>query len=211
MEVISNQFNQLASAETIAATITAVHLRGISAEVLDNKAQALERIQTLIPAGASVMAASSKTLDEIGFTDYLHHGKHGWQNLKEKVMHEENPVVEKWLRKESSMADYYLGSVHALSKNGELVFASASGSQLSAYCYNCQNVIWVVGTQKITRDLARAIERVTEYCLPKEDEHQRKLNNPYGSYIGKLLIFQKEASYLHRNLHLLLVKERIGI
>jgi hypothetical protein len=211
MEVMAKQFNQLASVETIAATIATVHSRGIQAEVFDNKDQALERIQMMIPQGASVMAASSKTLDEIGFTDYLHHGKHGWQNLKEKVMHEENPVVEKWLRKESSMADYYLGSVHALSSNGELVIASASGSQLSAYCYNCQNVIWVVGAQKITRDLARAIERVTEYCLPKEDEHQRKLGNAYGSYIGKLLIFQREAAYLHRNLHLLLVKEHIGV
>jgi hypothetical protein len=211
MEVIDNQFTQLASEETIIVTALAVQARGIQAQVLENKAQALEKIQTMIPVGASVMAASSKTLDEVGFTNYFHNGKHGWQNLKDKVVHEENPVVEKWLRKESSMADFYLGSVHALSKNGEMVFASASGSQLSAYCYNCQNVIWIVGTQKITRDLARAIERVTEYCLPAEDEHQRKLGNPYGSYIGKLLIFQKEASFLHRNLHLLLVKEKLGV
>ena len=39
--------------------------------------------------------------------------------------------------------DYALGSVHAVTRDGALVIASASGSQLASYAWGAANVIFV--------------------------------------------------------------------
>jgi hypothetical protein len=41
--------------------------------------------------------------------------------------------------------DFALGSAHAVTRNGKLVIASKSGSQLASYAWGAANVIFVVG------------------------------------------------------------------
>ena len=49
-----------------------------------------------------------------------------------------------------------------------------------------------------------------EYALPREDERMKSLGAP-GSFIGKLLIFEREAAMMGRNIHLILVNEEVGV
>src|SRR5512141_2087018 len=49
--------------------------------------------------------------------------------------------------------DYALGSVHAITRDGTLVIASASGSQLASYAWGAADVIFVVGAQRLARAL----------------------------------------------------------
>ena len=105
---------------------------------------------------------------------------------------------------------FNLGSVNAIAETGELVFASATGSQLPAYAYSSRNVIWVAGAQKITPSLDEALRRVREYVLQMESERQKNVGNKGGSFIGRILIFEREPAYLRRNLHLILVNEVLG-
>ena len=81
------------------------------------------------------MTGSSTTLKEIGFVDFLSSGKHSWNNLKEKIVSEKDPKKQAELRKKSITSEYFLGSVHAVTQLGEVVVASATGSQLSSYVY----------------------------------------------------------------------------
>ena len=64
-------YETLAKAETVNKTIAALAERGIKAVVVDNRAEALEKVKSLIPNGASVMNGGSRTLEGIGFVDYL--------------------------------------------------------------------------------------------------------------------------------------------
>ncbi len=81
-------YKTLAGDETIKKTIASLESRGIKAMVVNNRAEALEQIKLLIPKGASVMNGSSRTLEEIGFIDFLKSGRHGWQNLHEEILEE---------------------------------------------------------------------------------------------------------------------------
>lgn len=209
METAEITYTQLAAPQVLNETINALQARGILAELIATKEEALERIKNLIPAGVSVMTSGSQTLEEIGFTAFLNGGEHPWENLTKEIAEEKNPVQQNKLYLQSIVADFYLGSVHAISKRGELVFASAQGSQLPAYCYTSKNIIWVVGAQKITNNVAAALERVMSYWLPQEAEKQKRSGHG-GSFIGKLLIFEREDPGLHRKLHLLLVNETLG-
>src|SRR5262249_19008149 len=159
----------IAPKEKIDAVMAALKERRIEGELVGTKGAALARIKELIPQGASVMSGSSTTLNEIGFTELLKSGNHEWTNLKDAITTEQDPRKQAELRKAASSADYFLGSIHAVAETGELVIASASGSQLPGYAFMSPNVIWVVGAQKITKDLSDAMNRVREYVLPLED------------------------------------------
>jgi hypothetical protein len=82
---------------------------------------------------------------------------------------------------------------------------------LPAYAYSGTNIIWVAGTQKVTPTLETAFQRVREYVLPLEDQHLKQLyGDQVRSFVGKILVFEREAPYLHRSVTLLLVNEVLG-
>jgi hypothetical protein len=151
------------------------------------------------------------TLREIGFEELLISKAHPWKNLKDDIVAEKDPVRQALLRKQSTCADYFLGSVHAIAQTGELVIASATGSQLAPYAFSSSNIIWVAGIQKITRTLEEGIRRVREYVFPHEDKRMREATGgKVGSMIGKLMIFERESPLLARKITLLLVKDVVG-
>src|SRR5690242_12562855 len=163
----------LPTPERIHQTIEAVKARGINAELVETKEAALARIQTIIPENAVVMTGGSVTLQQIGFEALLINGKHPWRNFKADLLAEKDPAKQSAMRRQGTLAEFYLGSVNALAETGELVFASGTGSQLPAYAYSSRNVIWVAGAQKITPTLEDALRRVREYVLPLRSEERR--------------------------------------
>ena len=204
-------FDMLATMERVTATIEALKARGIAAECLQTKEEALARLQALIPAGASLSTGASLTLKEIGFEGLLVSGSHPWKNLKAEYLAEKDPARQALLRRQSVLADYYLGSVHAVSETGEVVIASMTGSQISPYAYAAKNVIWVVGAQKITASLDEAVRRVREYVFPHENKRMLDSSGgKMGSSIGKLMIFEREAPFLNRKIALLFVRQTTG-
>ena len=204
-------YNNLPSPDRLQKAIEAVRTRGVTVTLVETKEAALTHLQSLIPVGATVMTGASITLQQIGFEALLLGKKHPWQNLKDGILAEKDPAKQTALRKQGTLADYFLGSVHAIAETGEIVIASATGSQLPAYAFSSSHVIWVAGTQKITPTVETAFQRVREYVLPLEDQHMKQLyGDQASSFIGKLLVFEREAPYLHRAVHLVLVNEVLG-
>jgi hypothetical protein len=204
-------YDTLSTPDRLQKTIDAMRSRGITVTLVETKESALTQLQALIPAGVTVMTGASVTLQQIGFEALLISGKHPWRNLKDALLAEKDPAKQSALRKQGTLADYYLGSVNAIAETGEIIIASASGSQLPAYAFSSGNVIWVAGTQKITSTLETALQRVRDYVLPLEDQHMKQLRgNEASSFIGKLLVFEREAPYLRRNVNLILVNEVLG-
>ena len=201
-------FNQLATKETVEQVIENLKNRGITAILVETKEQALEKIKELIPEGVSIMTGSSTTLDQIGFTDLLISKNHPWKNLKDEILNESDTQKRNELRKNSVLADYFLGSVHAVTKKGEILVASASGSQIPSYAFSSDNVIWVVSTKKIVNNLDEAFQRVKEHIYPLEN--QRMKNAGYeGSIIGKWFILEREI-LPNRKITLIFVNKDLG-
>ncbi|OHA04070.1 MAG: hypothetical protein A3J58_02415 [Candidatus Sungbacteria bacterium RIFCSPHIGHO2_02_FULL_52_23] len=202
-------YETLAGTETVDKTISALAGRGVVAVLANNRTDALEKVKSIIPPGASVMNGSSRTLEEIGFVDYLKSGAHGWRNLHEEILAEKDSTKQAMLRKQAVLSDYYLGSVHAVTETGQLVVASNSGSQLPHIVFTSPNLIFVVGIQKITPHLDAALARVREYVLPLEDRRMKEAGYG-GSAISKLLIFEREPDFMGRKVQLIFVNEKLG-
>lgn len=202
-------YNTLPELETIEQTANAVRDRGIEVFIVDSKTEALDKIKEFIPAGASVNNGSSRTLQEIGFIDYLKEGKHGWSNLHEAVVLEKDPEKQAELRKSAVFSDYYLGSIHALAKTGEIIIASASGSQLPHIVYTSQNLIFIVGAQKIADNFNEAMSRVREYVVPLEDNRMKDVGMG-GTVLSKILTIEREPSFMGRKVRMVIVREQLG-
>ena len=102
--------------------------------------------------------------------------------------------------------DFALGSVHAITREGVLVIASASGSQLAQYAWGAANIILVVGAQKLVPTLDAARERIFEHSLKLEDARAMAA---YGqnSAVGKILEIHQEKP---GRIHVVLIRQSIG-
>lgn len=201
------QYDQLASEEVINKTADALTAKKYNVVVVADRIAALAKLKEMIPAGSDVMTGGSVTLDEIGFTDLLKSGASGWVNWKEKIFAEQNKAKQTELRKQSSMAGYYLASAHALTEDGIIFQGSGSGSQLPAFAMLSLHAVFVVGCQKIVLSFEDGIKRVREYSLPMEDKHQKSLGAP-GSALNKMLI--TFGDMFPGRITVVLVKEKLG-
>jgi acyl-CoA hydrolase len=111
------------------------------------------------------------------------------------------------MRKLGASPDVLVGSVHAVTERGEIMIASATGSQLGPAASGAGKVIWVVGTHKLVHTLEDGLRRIREHSLPLESERTKEV---YGqaSAINKLLIVSGEA-YPGR-ITIVLVKQLLG-
>jgi hypothetical protein len=202
-------YTQPAAEAVLNKTVIALKNNGVDVIVADNGADTLAIIKKLIPAGASVANGASRTLEQIGFIDYLKSGVHGWVSLHDKITAEPDPQKRAALRKQAVLSDFYLGSVHALTRDGAMIIASNTGSQLPPIVFTSPNLIFVVGSQKIVRDVNAGLKRLNEYVVPLEDERMRKIYKT-GTMLSKLLIFYRENQLFGRKIHLILVRENLG-
>ncbi len=203
------EYNTLAAPESLDRTIAALSEHHFLPIQVQTKEEALEKIKELITPGASVMNGASRTLAEIGFTEYLKAGEHGWNNLHANIVAETDPEKQATLRRESVTSDFYLGSAHAVTETGELYFASNSGSQLPHLAYTSKNIILVVGTQKIVPSLQVAVERLNSHIIPLEDVRMKEVYG-YGTGHFKTLILHGENPAMGRSVHVIFVNEILG-
>lgn len=187
----------------------ALKANGFIPDIVSTKEEAFEKATSLIPNGASVMNGASETLRQIGFIDYLKSGAHEWNNLHETILGESDPDKQALLRRQSVVSDWYLGSVHAVTEAGELLFASNSGSQLPHVAYTSPNLILIVGSQKVVPTLTDGFTRLVDHVIPLEDERMKGVYG-FGTLHAKSLILHRENPALGRKVHVVLVKEPLG-
>lgn len=202
-------YEQLAAKEIVDKTAKALRANGVETFLVESGVDALAKIQELIPKGASVMNGGSRTLEQIGFIEYLKSSAHGWNNLHEGVLEEEDKEKQDLLRRQALLADYYLGSVHALAETGEFVVASNTGSQLPHIVFSSPNLIFVVSSKKIVATLTDAIRRLEEHVVPLEDERIMAEFNVH-TMLSKIVVFKRENSMVGRRVVMILVNENLG-
>lgn len=200
-------WNQLASEEKIQKTIKALAENGIFADVVDTGEEAKKRVLEMIPAGTEVMNMSSTTLDQIGLTKEIMEGSK-FVSIKKALMGMDRTKDGNIMREMGATPEYAVGSVHAITESGQLMVASNTGSQLPAYAYGSEKVIWVVGTQKIVANLDEGFKRIYDYVLPLESERVKKANMMPKSNVSKMLIINKEIR--PDRLFLIFVRENLG-
>jgi LUD domain len=199
------RFATLPDAETLAATVVTLEQHGFSVEVVDDFDGAREAVLARIPEGSSVMTNTSVTLQETRIASAIDEGG-PFESARNKMMSLDFATQLHEMKAIAGQPDFALGSVHAITRGGTLVVASASGSQLASYAWGAANVIFVVGAQKLVSSAEEARQRIVEHSLPREDA---RAYAAYGqnSQIGKILEIHHENP---GRIHLVLVRQSVG-
>ncbi|WP_424009369.1 lactate utilization protein [Haloferax denitrificans] len=204
---IDADLDQLPDDEAVEVTVENLEASGFDVVVVDTADEALETLQSHIPAGVSVMNGHSTTLEEIGFDDYLGEGDHDWESLPDQIWSIDDDAERQAARRDSQTADYFLGGINAIAQTGDLVAADLSGSRIGAYPFAASNVVIVSGINKIVPTLDDALDRLESVAYPLENERAKEA---YGveSMIAKQLIFRQEVE--EGRTTVVLIREQLG-
>lgn len=198
-------WNKTASKDRVERTIAALKKNNIEAFFAESGAAAKTKALALLPAGAEVMNMTSVTLDTVGLAEeILKSGK--FAPVRPKLTDEKTSPRER--KRLGAAPEWTIGSVHAVTENGEVLIASNTGSQLPAYAYGADHVIWIVGTQKIVKDKEAGLKRIYEHVLPLESERAKKAYGVPGSAVNKMLVVDKEVQ--PGRITMILVGEALG-
>lgn len=187
--------------------VTALKENGFKVLLEENAEQALACLKGLIPKGSEVMVGGSVTLEEIGFTEYLAKGSHGWRNLYAETRKECDAAKRSELRRKAVAADYFVSGINAITMKGALVACDMSGSRVGAYPFAAKNLILVSGVNKLTGDLDEAFTRVREHAFPLTNKLTTK-HYGFACCMAKWVILEREPT--EGRTTIILVKSKLG-
>src|SRR3990172_11089334 len=184
------EFARLANDETVERTSKALEANGIQVLIAENGAEAKRLFFELVSDGAEVFISTSVTLEKLGMKDEIDQSGR-FDALRPKMFAMNRETQGREIRKLGGAPDYAAGSVHAVTEDGHVLIASNTGSQLGPYASGAGKVIWVVGAQKIVKDLNEGLRRIREHALPLEQEHMQELYKA-STAVNKVLIVNRE-------------------
>lgn len=199
-------YTQVANDQTIQNVVQALDANNVDTVVAEDNEAAKEAVLKLIPSGAKVFTGTSETLRTLGLEEVLN--SEPYESVRANFMKlAEQPDKALEMKQIGSAADVYAGSAHALTEDGKILIASASGSQMPAISYGAAKVVLVVSAQKIVKDLVAGIQRIEQHVVPLED---KRAQEAYGinTNFSKLLVLNNGAT--RGRVHVVIVKQNLG-
>jgi L-lactate utilization protein LutC len=196
-----------ATPDPVEKVAAALRSHNIEAVVVDSAEEARRAVLAMIPEGAEVHSGKSKTLEDVGlYAELVESGR--YDALRPRYFAMDRQTQGREIRKLIAAPDYMLGSVAAITEEGVLVAASATGSQLGAYVSGAGRVILVVGSQKIVPDLDAAMRRIHEVVFPFENASVRARLG-VDTILEKVLVMYGE--WQPGRTTVVLVREAVGV
>lgn len=199
-------WKKLTSKEIVESTIKELEKREITAFYVQNRPEAKEKALSLISKGSRVLVSTSVTAEQIGLKEEIDNGE-DYKSVRSEYMALDKNTQADRIRELRSAPEVIVGSVHAVTERGEVLVASNTGSQIPGYSYAAGKVIWLVGTQKIVKNMDEAFKRLTEYVVPLEEQHMQEQYG-VGTNLSKILIINKEK--VKNRIFLIFINEVLG-
>ncbi|MBD5086728.1 MAG: LUD domain-containing protein [Clostridiales bacterium] len=136
--------------------------KGFKPFFFKDKESALEFILKLIPQESSVGFGGSMTVKNLGLDVMLYNRGNSVysHSITDPMQKREN------IYKLAGSADWYVSSTNALSEEGDFVNIDGTANRIAALAFGVKNILYVLGTNKITPDLASAIDRARNVAAP---------------------------------------------
>jgi acyl-CoA hydrolase len=200
-------FTAAAPASELEALADKLRTRNFEVVIVQDGAEAKAEVLKRIPEGAVVHSGKSKTLEDAGiFTEFMESGRYDF--VRKATMKMDRNTQRDEMRKLGAAPDFMVNSAHAVTKDGQIVITSASGSQIGPIASGAGKLILVVGSQKIVPDLDAAFRRIKDYVFPYEDARLRETLG-IGTKITRTLILEQD--FMPGRTTVVLVREPIGV
>jgi len=149
--------------QTLNSVKIALEKNNITTYIVNNKAEAKDKIANLISPGKTIGLGGSKTVTECGILEMLIKGNYTLFNQYDPSLSQEEQLS---MRKKGLTADYFITGTNAITQKGELVNCDGFGNRVAAMIFGPDKVIIVVGKNKIVADINKAFERIQNWAAP---------------------------------------------
>lgn len=137
--------------------------RNFESFLCENTQELITLLDTLIPDESKVTHGGSMTLEESGVYEYLRHRNIEFYDREDKSKGSDHIP---FCMAQAFVSDTYIMSTSAITTQGELYNIDGTGNRLAAMMYGPKQVLIIVGTNKIVRDLEEARNRVKNISAP---------------------------------------------
>ena len=148
--------------EKLLKTVQALKKRGFDAYACENAKEAIKIACGLLSEGESITWGGSKTIRDMGLTEYVK-GKSYAVFDRDELPREERAAFAR----EHYFADWYFTSSNAVTEGGELLNLDGIGNRVASMIWGPKNVLVIAGINKIVPTLSDAYRRVREVAAPK--------------------------------------------
>jgi LUD domain len=188
-EAAEAEFGRLRPRDQIEAASEALGGHGVTSMVVDSGAEAKDVVLSRLPVGAEIFNNTSRTLESTGLAEAIERSG-AFQPLRLRLYQMDHEMQRREMRQLAAAPDFVVGSAHAVTRDGSLLIASASGSQLGPLVSGAGEVLLVIGGQKVVADVATGLRRIHEYCFPLEDQRAREAYGVPSGVNNVLIITQ---------------------
>ncbi len=136
--------------------------RNIATHYFETLEEAKNKILDIIPKDSTIGIGNSKTLKEMGISGTLS----GRGNIVYDKTLAKTKEAMKLMKKQALLTDWYISGTNAISMDGYIVNIDHSGNRVAAMIYGPDNVIIVIGTNKIVNTLEDAMHRARYHSVP---------------------------------------------
>lgn len=142
--------------------IKGLESRNMCGYYAETKEDALKKALELIPEGSTIGWGGSVSVSEIGLRDAMLNGNYTVYNRDNCSTPEEKRDMEI----KTFGCDYFLCSTNAMTEDGILVNIDGNSNRVAAIAYGPQNVVMIVGMNKIAKDVDSALSRARNIAAP---------------------------------------------
>ena len=146
---------------------------GFELIVVPNKEEALRMAMSFIKPQMSIGFGGSTTVKEVGLYEYVTSRKDIilYNQYEAGISMEENT----YRRKQGMLADLYITSTNALTKDGALVNADGSGNRVAAQIFGPKKVLIIAGINKLVENVEEGFNRIRDVASPKNIERMNSV------------------------------------
>ena len=147
-------------------------VRGFEPFYFETRDEAIDKIVEIVGHDKSVGFGGSMTVHELELMDIL-------ENEGNKILSHSkvSPEERDHVYQLAQSANFYISSTNALTEQGELVNIDGTANRVTTFTFGVKNIIFVLGINKITKDVTSAINRIRNYAAPKNCVRLKK-NTP---------------------------------
>lgn len=160
-QIISNLINNLSA-------------RNMKGYFVDTREELTLLLKELILPGSTVGCGDSVTLEETGTLELLRNGTYQFFDKYALGLSKED---KRAIYLKNFSADTFICSANAVTENGEIFNIDGNGSRVAPTLYGPNQVLLIIGINKITSDIDTAVKRARQIAAPLDAKRLGK-NTP---------------------------------
>ncbi len=157
--------------EIIEKAIDSFRRNNIQGYYVSNKNELIDLLKKMIPENSTIGSGDSITLEQLGVFDYLRNSNVMFYDKHKKDLTSDQ---KREIYLENFRADIFISGSNAITAEGAIINIDGNGSRVAPMLYGPQKVILIVGTNKLTNNMAEGLNRVRQISAPLDAKRLKK-------------------------------------